>query len=89
MFMGTGEALNNAQYLIINAQPHSMYEIFEKLEQIGATAKKNNFNIPGIEISGAQKAIKRLTYLQKNVDNFIKAEEEDRASARIKRSSAT
>lgn len=89
MFMGTGEALNNAQYLVINAQPHSMYEIFEKLEQAGAVAKKNNFNIPGIEIAGIQKAIKRLTYLQANIDNFVKANKENRADARIERSSAT
>lgn len=87
MFAGTGTALNNVQYLIINAQPHAMYEIFEKLENIKLSAK-NNFSIPGIEISGASNAAKRLIYLQKNIDAFVKADEENRADARIQRSTS-
>ena len=87
MFTGTGTALNNVQYLIINAQPHAMYEIFEKLENIKLSAK-NNFSIPGIEISGASNATKRLIYLQKNIDAFVKADEENRADARIQRSTS-
>lgn len=87
MFAGTGTALNNVQYLIVNAQPHAMYEIFEKLENIKLSAK-NNFSIPGIEISGAFSATKRLIYLQKNIDAFVKADEENRADARIQRSTS-
>jgi hypothetical protein len=86
MFAGTGEALNNAQYLIINAQPYSMYDIFAKLESI-APSTKNNYSIPGIEISGASKAISRLQFLQKNLDAFIKDDVKDRSVARIERSS--
>lgn len=87
MFAGTGEALNNAQYLIVNAQPHAMYEIFEKLDSIRSTTK-NDFSVPGIEISGASNAAKRLTYLQKNIDAFVKADDENRADARIQRSTS-
>lgn len=87
MFAGTGTALNNVQYLIVNAQPHAMYEIFEKLESIKLSAK-NDFSIPGIEISGASNAAKRLIYLQKNIDAFVKADEENRVDARIQRSTS-
>ena len=79
----------NWQFMILGAHLTKKYrkKIFEKLENIKLSAK-NNFSIPGIEISGASNATKRLIYLQKNIDAFVKADEENRADARIQRSTS-
>ena len=73
MFSGSnsGGILNNAQYLIINAKPIAMYDIFQKLENINNP--DSLFNIRGISIGGRDKAINaRKQGVEFNVRNFIK-----------------
>lgn len=77
MFAGTGDILNDAQYLIINAKPISMYEIFQKLENINM-GNGNLYSIKGIEIGGGKKAIDaRKHAILLNMKNFIKDVDEN------------
>ena len=70
MFVGSGGLLNDAQYLVINSQVISMYDIFMKLQDYGKNKKDNLFYIPGIRISGASKENSRNSYIQRNIENF-------------------
>lgn len=82
---GSGGILNNAQYLIINATPVAMYDIFSKLEMIQNPAKLDS--IQGLTITGKMAAISRQDLVSKNVNAFVRATEKtDSSVARIERS---
>lgn len=92
MFSGSnsGGILNNAQYLIINAKPIAMYDIFQKLENINNP--DSLFNIRGISIGGRDKAINaRKQGVEFNIRNFIKDSDDNpytTAQERLLRGSA-
>lgn len=81
--------LNNAQYMIINSKPISMYSIFQKLKQLSSSrSRSNDFSIPGIKIEGAQAAANRSLYTKQNVNAFVRLKNGlTPAEARIQRSS--
>lgn len=82
MFSGSGGILNNAQYLIINATPISMYEIFSKLQSI---QNPNSLeSIQGLNLGGKMSAINRADLVKKNVAAFRRG---DPAVSRVERSS--
>lgn len=86
MFAGSGgDIFNNAQYLIINATPIPMREIFEKLESIQNPNKLDS--IKGLTISGKEAALNRTSFAQKNVNAFVRTDESNKNEARIERSS--
>lgn len=87
MFSGvsSGGILNNAQYLIINATPIAMYDIFSRLEMIQNPAKLDS--IQGLTITGKMAAISRQDLVSKNVNAFVRTTEKtDSSAARIERS---
>jgi hypothetical protein len=84
MFAGSGGALNNVQYLIINATPISLYELFSHLQSIQNPQQITS--IQGVEISGASEASKRDGLVQKNIEAFKKGKPDVN---RIERSSKT
>lgn len=84
MFAGSGGALNDVQYLIINATPISLYELFLHLQSIQNPQQITS--IQGVEISGASEASKRDGLVQKNVEAFKKGKPDVN---RIERSSKT
>ena len=91
LFAGSGDILNNIQYLVINAKVIPMYQIFSLLEN-----NKNNdpFSISGISISGlgqnGNKAIQlRRNIVQQHVNSFIRARNgKTPQEARIERSAS-
>lgn len=90
MFSGMGHAgiLNNAQYLLINATPISMYSIFERLKTLAGSKKiTGDYSIPGIKIEGIKNAINRSALARQNVQAFVRLKSGITPSeARIERS---
>lgn len=85
--LGAGGMLNNAQYLIVNSKVISMYDIFQKLEELKENIRNNMWSIPGIELGGIVKAINRSRYTKENINAFIPPKNNSNvASARIERS---
>lgn len=91
MFSGLGHSgiLNNAQYLLINATPISMYAIFEKLKTLASSRKNvSDYSMPGIKIEGIKNAINRAALARQNVQAFVRLKGGiTPAEARIERSS--
>lgn len=67
--IGTGGVLNDAEYLIINSKPISIYEIFNELE---SKQTNNIYSIQGVKIGGIEDAIRRRQFTDANIDAFVK-----------------